>query len=140
MSIEDNKAIVRRYREMHSTNQLDQLDEVLSADLMSHSLLPGVPTGLEGARMVHAGNLAMFPDLHVETDDLIAEGDKVVERWTQTFTHTGAPFMGAPATGRKVAVTGVSIYRIANGKIVEHWGEMNVQSVLQQLGLAPSPG
>jgi predicted ester cyclase len=79
--------------------------------------------------------------MRVTTDDLNAEGDKVMERWTQTMTHTGVSIFGAPAgTGKKVKTTGISLYRIANGKIVEHWAEMDSLGVLQQLGLMPSPG
>jgi len=138
MSTEQNKAIVRRYREAHNTNKLGQLDEIVEASLIAHNLLPGLPPGLEGGKMAHMGGVASFPDLQVKTEDLIAEGDKVVERWTQSGTYTGASFMGAPVSGRKFSVTGTSIYRIANGKIVEHWGEMDLQGVLQQLGLAPA--
>ena len=140
MSTEQNKAIVRRYREAHNTNQLDQLDEIVDANLISHNLLPGLPPGLEGGKMAHMGGVASFPDLQVRTEDLIAEGDKVVERWTQTGTYTGASFMGAPVNGKRFSMSGTSIYRIANGKIVEHWGEMDFLGLLQQLGLAPAPG
>src|ERR1700736_2519532 len=109
MSTEQNKAIVRRYREAHNTNQLDQIDEIVAANLISHNLLPGLPPGLEGGKMAHMGGLASFPDLQVETEDLVAEGDKVVERWTQRGTFTGAPFMGAPVNGKRFSVTGTSI-------------------------------
>ena len=139
MSTEQNKAIVRRYREAHNTNKLDQLDQIVEASLITHNLLPGLPPGLEGGKMAHMGGVASFPDLQVKTEDLIAEGDKVVERWTQSGTYTGASFMGAPVSGRQFSVTGTSIYRIMNGKIVEHWGEMDFLGVLQQLGLAPVP-
>ncbi|HLC35504.1 MAG TPA: ester cyclase [Anaerolineales bacterium] len=141
MSTEENEAIVRRYREIHNKNQLDQLGEVLAADFVGHALLPGAPSGLEGAKMVHLGGLAAFPDAQVTTEDLIAEGDKVVERWTQTMTHTGVSMFGAPTgSGKKVKITGISIYRIASGKIVEHWSQMDVVSILQQLGVMPAPG
>src|SRR5712692_7312703 len=138
MSTEQNKAIVRRYRQAHNTNQLDQLDEIVAADLIAHNLLPGLPPGLEGGKMAHMGGVASFPDMQAKTEELIAEEGKVVERWTLSGTYTGASFMGAPVSGRKFSVTGTSIYRIANGKIVEHWGEMDFLGVLQQLGLAPA--
>jgi predicted ester cyclase len=75
--------------------------------------------------MAHQSLVASFPDTQTRTDDLIAEGDRVVERWTNWGTHTGASFMNTPATGKKFNVSGISIYRIANGKIVEHWGEFD---------------
>ena len=134
-----NKEIVKRYRELHNTNRLDQLDQIIARDLISHNLMPGLPQGIDGARKSHQMFIAMFPDSRYATDDLIAEGDYVVERWTQTGTHSGAPFMGAPANGKKFKVSGVSIYRINNDKIVEHWGEFDQLSVLQQLGLVKIP-
>ena len=141
MSTEANKALVRRYREIYSTNNLAPLGEVLAPELIAHTLLPGVPPSLEGIKKVHEMALAAFPDMRITTEDLIAEGDKVVERWTQTMTHTGVPIFGAPAgTGKKVKTTGISIYRIANGRIVEHWAEMDSLGVLQQLGVIPAPG
>lgn len=140
MSAEQNKAIVRRYREIHNTNRLDQLDEIVAPDLVTHNLLPGLPPGLEGGKMAHMGGMASFPDMYVKTEDLIAEGDRVVERWTLTGTYTGAPFFGAAANGRRFSVTGISVYRIANGRIVEHWGEMDFLGLLQQLGMIPAPG
>jgi predicted ester cyclase len=141
VSLEENKAIVRRYREIYNTNQLDQLGEVLAADFTPHTLLPDVPRTLAGIKMVHQGTLAAFPDLRTTTEDLIAEGDKVAERWTQNMTHTGIAMFGAPAgSGKKIKTTGISIYRIANGKIVEHWANMDFVGVLQQIGAMPSPG
>jgi steroid delta-isomerase-like uncharacterized protein len=136
--LELNKDIVRRYRDAHNTNQLNLLDDIVAEDLISHSMMPGVPKSREGGKMVHQAAIASFPDNHVTTEDLIAEGDKVVERWSMTMTHTGAPFMGIPTSGKNVAVTGISIYRIANGKIVEHWANMDFLGVLQQLGAVPA--
>jgi predicted ester cyclase len=138
---EANKAVVRRYREILNAHQVDQLGEVLAADFKAHNMMPGLPPGLEGARMIHMGTVASFPDLHVTTEDLIAEGDKVIEVWTQTQTHTGAGVFGLPAnSGKAVTTTGISLYRISGGKIVEHRAEMNFFGVLVQLGLAQPPG
>jgi steroid delta-isomerase-like uncharacterized protein len=133
-----NKDIVRRYREAHNSNQLDLLDDIIAEDLISHNMVPGVPAGREGGKMVHQGVIASCPDLQTTTEDLIADGDKVVERWSMAMTHTGEPFLGAPASGRHVEVNGTSIYRIADGKIVEHWANMDFLGVLQQLGLVPA--
>ncbi|MGH2521922.1 MAG: ester cyclase [Anaerolineales bacterium] len=137
MSTEENKALVRRYQEAHNTNNLAALDEIVSADLIPHNQLPGLPSGLEGGKLVHQGLLAAFPDLHTETEDLIAEGDKVVQRFTVSGTDKGG-FMGAPPTDKHYKVSGISIFRIANGKIVEHWGQFDQLGVLQQLGVMPA--
>jgi predicted ester cyclase len=136
---EANKAIVRRYREAHNANNMAALDEIVAADLNAHNMLPGLPPGREGGKMAHQGFLAAFPDGKTTTEDLIAEGDKVVERTLFHGTNTGS-FLGAPPTGRPVVASSISIYRIANGKIIEHWGENDVVGVMVQLGLMPPPG
>jgi steroid delta-isomerase-like uncharacterized protein len=136
---ESNKAIIRRYRQAHNQNDMAALDEIVAADLNTHSQLPNVPPGREGGKMVHQGSLAAFPDGKTTTDDLIAEGDKVVERFTFVGTQKGE-FLGIPATGKPVRVTGMSIFRIANGKIVEHWGENDGMGLMMQLGVLPAPG
>ena len=136
MSTEANKALVRRYRAIHNTNILDALDEIVAKDIVSHNKLPGLPPGLEGGKMAHFAFLESFPDIQTTTDDLIAEGDKVVERYTARGTNKGS-FMGAPPTGKKIEVGSMSIYRIADGKIVEHWGENDSTALMMQLGLMP---
>ena len=133
MSIEENKEIVRRYQEIYNSNDLDALGEVVSEDLLTPKLMPGIPTGIEGAKAAHRIMLAGFPDYQTVIDDLFAEGDKVAARISMSGTNTGS-FMGIPATGKHVSFTGIYIARIANGKIVEHWGEEDSVSLLQQLG------
>jgi steroid delta-isomerase-like uncharacterized protein len=135
---EANKAIIRKYRQAHNQNDMAALDEIVAADLITHSQLPNIPAGREGGKLVHQGSLASFPDGQTTSDDLIAEGDKVVERFTFVGTHKGE-FLGVPATGKHVRVTGMSIFRIANGKIVEHWGENDGMGLLMQLGALPAP-
>jgi steroid delta-isomerase-like uncharacterized protein len=139
MSTEDNKAIVRKYRAAHNQGNLDALDAIVAQDVISHAALPGLPPGLAGGKMAHQAFLAPFPDLQTTTEDLIAEGDRVVERYTARGTHKGE-FMGAPPTGKKFAIESMVIYRLANGKIVETWGLNDGDSLNRQLGLMPAPG
>ncbi len=139
MSAEENKTIVRKYRQAHNQNKLEALDALVAQDLVSHSALPGLPPGLAGGKLAHQGFLSAFPDTQTTTEDLIAEGDTVVERYTARGTHTG-DFMGAPPTGKKYAIESIVIYRFANGKIVEMWGLNDVQSLMMQLGLMSAPG
>jgi steroid delta-isomerase-like uncharacterized protein len=139
MSTEENKAIVRKYREAHNQNKLEALDALVAQDVISHAALPGLPPGLAGGKLAHQAFLGSFSDLQTTTEDLIAEGDKVVERYTAHGTHTGE-FMGAPPTGKKFEAETMVIYRLANGKIVETWGLNDVQAVMMQLGLMPAPG
>ena len=134
MSIEENKNIVRRYQEIYNSNDLEALSEVVSEDLLTPKIMPGIPAGIEGAKTAHQIMLAGFPDYQTAIDDLIAEGDKVVARITMSGTHTGS-FMGIPPTGKRISFTGMYIARIDDGKIVEHWGEEDGVSLLQQLGV-----
>jgi predicted ester cyclase len=133
VSIEENKEIIRRYQEIYNRNDLDALGEVVSENLLTPRIMPGIPTGMEGAKAAHRIMLAGFPDYQTTIDDLFAEGDKVAARITMSGTNTGS-FMGIPPTGRQVSFTGIYIARIENGKIVEHWGEEDGISLLQQLG------
>jgi len=133
MSIVENKKIVRRYQEIYNSNDLEVLDEVVSEDLLTPKIMPGIPSGMEGAKAAHRIMLGGFPDYQTVIDDLVAEGDKVAARITMSGTNTGT-FMGIPPTGKRISFTGIYIARIANGKIVEHWGEEDSISLLQQLG------
>jgi predicted ester cyclase len=134
MSIEENKNIVRRYQEIYNSNDLNHLTEVVSEDLLTPNIMPGIPPGVEGAKTAHRIMLAGFPDYQTIIEDMIAEGDKVAARIKMTGTHTGE-FMGVPPTGRQITFTGIYIARIADGKIVEHWGEEDSVSLLGQLGV-----
>jgi len=133
MSTSANKEIVLRYQEIYNSNNLDALSEVVAEDFLTPRMMPGMPPGLEGARRIHKATLLGMPDWHTKIVDLIAEDDKVVARITMTGTHTG-DFFGIPATGKKISFSGIYIVRIANGKIVEHWGEEDSVGLLQQLG------
>ena len=134
MSIEANKELVRRYQEAHNTNNLEALNEIVAADLIAHSLMPGLPPGLQGGKLVHQMAVGAFPDFHAMIEDLIAEGDKVVARMIFRGTHTGTEFMGIPPSGHAFAFSATAIFRIQGGKIVEHWGEEDAVGWLQQLG------
>lgn len=134
MSIEENKQIVHRYQEIYNSNDLDRLTEVLSEDLRTPNIMPGIPYGLEGAKTAHRIMLAGFPDYQTIIEDMLAEEDKVAARIRMTGTHTGE-FMGILPTGKPISFTGIYIVRIAKDKIVEHWGEEDSVSLLQQLGI-----
>ncbi len=120
MSVEENKDIVRRYQEAYNTANYDALDEVVAADVLTPNMISNMPRGLEGAKFVHQKTLTGMPDYHTAIEDLIAEGDKVVAR--------------VRITGKHIDLSGIYIVRIADGKIVEHWGEENGSEVLRQLG------
>ena len=139
MSTEGNKALVRRFVGASSQENLDALDELFAENYVDHSsMAQGPGNGIEGikqfTRMMHTA----FPDSQWIIDDLIAEGDQVVMRWTSRGTHQGTA-LGIPATGRPVVVTGISIFRVSGGKLAESWQEVNMLGMMQQLGVIPAP-
>jgi steroid delta-isomerase-like uncharacterized protein len=137
MSLEENKALVRRQVDVWNTGDLSALDEVFAADLVNHDPPPGAASDREGFKQIIAMNRAGFPDMKLTIEDMVAEGDRVVNRWTLSGTHEGE-YMGIPPTGRKVVLKGISIHRIEGGKVVENWHEMDMMGVMAQLGVAPS--
>ena len=140
MTAEENKAILRRaYEEAFNQKNLDALDEIFASDIIDHNPSPGQPPGLEGAKQVFSSINTAFPDLHVNIEDMVAEGDKVVARVTMSGTHQGE-FMGIDPTGNRVTITGMDLVRIAEGKIVEHWANFDDLGMMQQLGVIPEPG
>ena len=137
---EENKALARRYvEEAINKGNLAVIDELTAADYVEHSPFPGQAPGIEGEKQLISMLRAAFPDLHSTIEDLIAEGDKVVLRATARGTHKGE-FMGIPPTGKQVTVTEIHIIRFVGGKGVEHWGEVDMMGMMQQLGVAPTPG
>ena len=93
--------------------------------------------GTEEAKQFVSSFLEAFPDVSFSVEDLIAEGDKVVSRYTARGTHRGETEEFGPPTGRQLEQEGITIHRIEDGKIVEEWNQYDNLSILQQLGLAP---
>jgi len=120
MSVEENKALVRRLLETWNTGNMELIDELLISDYVDNDALPSQTQGLEGYKQIGAYLLSVFPDMKMTIDDLIAEGDKVVIRSTFSGTHKGE-FMGIAPTGKKITTTAINIYRIADGKLIEEW-------------------
>lgn len=139
MSTEDNKTLVRRfYEEVFNEKNLAAVYEFIDPDGIDHALPPGL-VGIEGTKHFIGMYLAAFPDLHMTVEDLIAEEDEVVLRWTCRGTHLGE-LQGIPPTGKQVTVTGIEINRFKGGKSVEHWLNYDTLGMLQQLGVIPSMG
>jgi steroid delta-isomerase-like uncharacterized protein len=131
---EENKALARR--SWGIVDNPDLIDEVYAADLVWHEPDQDV-RGLEEAKQFLAIYKTAFPDLHATVEDAIAEGDKVVTRWTVRGTHQGEIEEFGPPTGRQVEIKGITIHRIDGGKIVEEWERYDNLGVMQQLGLVP---
>ncbi len=143
MSTEENKATVRRFTE-EGWNQgnIAVFDELSAPNWVYHNpTLPDVRT-LAGYKSWATEVLRAFPDFHATIEDLIAEGDQVVVRYTLRGTNTGdiVTPMPIPATGKQVSVTGIAIVRFAGGKGVEVWEQDDNLGFFQQLGLIPAPG
>ena len=141
MSTEENKAISRRAgEEIFNGGNLDLADELYAPDYVLHD--PSLPEDLhgpEGLKRYAAMTRGAFPDAQVTVEDQVAEGEKVVDRWTARGTHT-EEFMGIPPTGRRIEVSGVTISRFAGGKIAEDWYHSDDLGMMQQLGVIPSDG
>jgi steroid delta-isomerase-like uncharacterized protein len=139
VSVEANKVVMRRYfDEIWNQRRLELLDELVAPEYVSYAN-PGLEPGPAGLRPVFDSVLATFPDIHFSMDDMLAEGDRVVTRWTMEGTQQGE-FMGRPGSGRRVRYSGISIDRVVDGKIVEHWRVSDDLGMLQQLGIIPAAG
>jgi steroid delta-isomerase-like uncharacterized protein len=140
MSAEQNKAAIRRYfEEVWNKGNMNAVDEVVDTNLVDHSAPPGLPPGSEGHKVFVGVFRTAFPDLTITVEDLLADGDKVIARFTSRGTHQG-DFMGIPATGKQITVTGISIDRFEGDKYVESWVQFDQLTMMQQLGVIPTPG
>ena len=138
MSIEANKALVRRFvEEVLGRGDFAALAELATPDCVDHAApARGLP-GLAAVAGVVVGWHAALADFRVSIEDLLAEGDRVVVHATLRGTHRG-DFFGLPSTGRPVAVGGLARYRLAGGRIVERWCYLDVVALCEQLGV-PGP-
>ena len=120
-------------------NQKDPVafEAFFSTSLRDHALPPGVPGGFEGRRMFYSAMLAAFPDMEVRLEDVFAEGDKLVTRWSAGGTHQG-DMMGIPPTGKQISISGIAIDRFENDQSVEHWEVFDQVGLMQQLGVIPA--
>jgi steroid delta-isomerase-like uncharacterized protein len=140
MAAEENKALTRRViEEIFTEGNLDLADDLIAPDCVNHDpAMPEEVHGIEGFKELVRMYRSAFPDLHVEVEDQVAEGDKVATRWTASGTHDGE-LAGIPATGNWVEITGMEISRISGGKIAEVCINSDDMGMMQQLGAIPSP-
>jgi len=135
MSAEENKALVRRwYEEVLNGPNLAVADEIVAADLVFN----GQPIGRAGITQAAAWVRSIFPDLHVTVEDVVAEGDRIVTRFTARATHRGE-FMGIPPTGKTVTLAGVHVDRVRDGRIAERWETVDLLALLRELGATIAP-
>ena len=136
--MEKNKEFIQVFTDdFWNQHNIDAFEKYFTADFIYHPA-DGDLNGeqYKGLCQVY---IAAFPDLHITTDDLIAEGDKVVKVWTANCTNKG-DFMGIPATGKSIVVKGIEMFRISDGKIAELWASADNLGMMQQLGVIPPMG
>ncbi len=140
MSTEENKAVVRRFvEEVQGHHKLELVDQLFDPSYNDHASGPGIVPGIEGFKQFFGMMLRAFPDLHATIHDQVAEGDKVVTRKTFEGTHKG-DYMGVPPSGKQVEIGVIDIFRVVNGRIVEHWMQQDRLGFMQQLGIIPPQG
>ena len=134
---ESPRAVRGRYHDAWNSGDTAAIDGIMTPDVVNHSPLPGQPAGVEGFKQALMWMRGGVPDLVITIDSSVEDGDLVSTRWTGRGAQTGE-LMGIPATGRTVAVTGIDICRVRDGRIVEYWQELDTLSMLQQLGVLPA--
>lgn len=137
MTVDSNKETARQLYELLNAGQVQAVGDLVSGDYQEHDPLPSQGTGRDGAvdrfSMITSG---LAPRFTIE--DIVAEGDRVVVRWTNVGTHVGE-FAGVPPTGRTFTISGIDIYRLTDGLLCEHWDQVDELGLLGQLGLLPTP-
>ena len=136
MDDENGRLMRRAFEEVMARGNIMAIDELFAGDFAGHDTAGGT-FGREEFRAGVLAMLAAFSDRHVTIADQVIDGDKVATRWRATGVHSGH-FNGIPATGRPVSLTGISIDRLAGGKIVESWEVTDDAGLLRQLGVLPS--
>jgi steroid delta-isomerase-like uncharacterized protein len=139
MSSETQKTVVRRlYTEANDQLRYDLLPELVADDLVYHGPLPLPSPGREGLQQLLEFFRAAFPEQRTAIHQITAEGDLVTALHTHHVVH-GGTFMGLPPTGKELAVAGIEVFRVADGKIVEMWQQDDLFSLLAQLGMIALP-
>lgn len=137
MADSPNIAATKRFGEIVNTGELDAFSEVVAPGCIDNDPAPDQGPGPEGFKTFFTAMRAAFPDLKVEVQTLVADGDQVGFAYTITGTHRGA-FQGVESTGRSIEVRGMQIGRFENGKMVERWGSSDELGILKQIGAVPA--
>jgi steroid delta-isomerase-like uncharacterized protein len=134
MSNAANKELVRNYfDEVWNKGNLEKESEFVAQDIVVHPPPVQVPSGITLTLQIVSAFRAALPDLVLVNDLLFGDGDRVVQHFVATGTHSGAQLFGVPASGRTLTISGINIFRIANGKLVERWGTFDAAGLMQQL-------
>jgi steroid delta-isomerase-like uncharacterized protein len=138
MTVEENKAIVTRYVDEVNKQNYAAFDELVVEDYVDHDPIPGQEPGREGLKKAYVIFSSAFPDITFIFEDVFGEGDLVVGRGVIYGTHKGV-FLGIPPTNKRVRYTGTRLFRVRDGRVSEGWINLDLLTVMQQLGAIPSP-
>lgn len=139
MQEEKNKQVIREFTKIFKNeHKVDGVGHLFDKNFVHHFRAP-LPTGFEGLRQVGIMMNGAFPDVVVTEEDLIASGDRVIERSSAVATHKGS-MMGEPPTSKRIVWSEIHIYRLKDGKVCEHWAEIAMMELLQQIGVLPELG
>ena len=137
----DHAATARRLYDLLSSGDVDGFGDLLADDFIEHEAIPGLAPSKDGVKTFFRMQIAAFPDLRLAVEDVVADGAKVVARVRYTGTQLGE-FQGMPATGKAVDIQLIDIFAFADdGRVREHWGVLDLMTMMQQLGVVPAgPG
>jgi steroid delta-isomerase-like uncharacterized protein len=137
---EDSKAVVQRfYRELWTEGKFEVADELFHPDFVGHAPGGNVTRGPAGVRQLVGEWRIGVPDMELEIHSQHAEGSRCTTRFTGRGTHLG-PWLGLPASGKEITLSGIAITRVVDGVVVSDWGEFDIMGLLQQLGIIERPG
>ena len=129
-----NRQLAERFAQTLTDHDLGAFSDLLDSDYVNHNRY--VEPGKAGAVAVFAQFLDAFEDFRVEVDDVAVDGDTLVGRYTDRGRHTGT-FMGVPASGNEIEMHSIDIWRVSDGRLAEHWDELNTLELFQQMGAIP---
>jgi steroid delta-isomerase-like uncharacterized protein len=133
----DHAGTARRLYDLINAGDIEGFGQQVADDFVEHEETPGLAPTKDGVRAFFRMQLAAFPDLRMDVEDVVANGDKVVARVRYSGTNRGE-FMGTPATGKSVDVQLIDIFRFGDdGLLREHWGVLDALAMMQQLGVVP---
>ena len=140
MSVEENRALIQRFvGEVFNRGNLDVVDDIFAPVYVGHTAgLPEQTSGPEGVKEFIGLYSSAFPDVHTTIEDIIAEGDKVAYRWTAVGTHR-AELLGVAPSNNRVELTGITIERIEDGRIVETYNNFDQAGMMRRIGAIPAP-
>ena len=135
----ENKALMQQFIDGMNAQDASFVGRFVAPNYVEHDPMPGQAPGAQGLQDMMQMFYAGFPDMKGTLEDQVAEGDKVVSRLTFSGTHQG-DYLGMPATGKSFSIEAVDIFRFEGSMIAERWGQGDTMGMMQQLGLAPTPG